>query len=240
MVGIIGLIKIFLLKINIFFLRKVGTTSFSQLFEDHFIDKYFNHKKKGFYVDIGANDPACINNTKLFYCKGWKGMNIEPNTGLFKKFLSKRGRDINLNIGIGHEKGLHDFYVFKNHVYSTFSKEEAGKRISKGFSVEIKKVEVDRLENILAKHLPKDHVIDFFSIDTEGYDMVVLKTNDWKKFRPKLICIEVADCNKKSISKDRGIINYLNSMGYKEIFFNGINSILIDTSKNHGISNYKN
>jgi hypothetical protein len=35
--------------------------------------------------------------------------------------------------------------------------------------------------------------IDFMSIDTEGYDVEVLLSNDWNKFRPTLLCIEKSD-----------------------------------------------
>src|SRR3989338_1864430 len=63
--------------------------SYSQKGEDLFMDTYFQHKKDGFYVDVGANDPDRFNNTKKFYQKGWRGINIEPDTHNYNKFLKR-------------------------------------------------------------------------------------------------------------------------------------------------------
>ena len=38
--------------------------------------------------------------------------------------------------------------------------------------------------------------IDFFSVDTEGFDMEVLKSNDWNRFRPKAIVLETIEYKK--------------------------------------------
>jgi hypothetical protein len=38
--------------------------------------------------------------------------------------------------------------------------------------------------------------IDFLSVDTEGFDMEVLKSNDWNKFRPKAIVLETLEYKK--------------------------------------------
>ena len=40
----------------------------------------------------------------------------------------------------------------------------------------------------------KEH-IDFISIDTEGFEMEVLKNNDWRTYRPRLMCIESSHHN---------------------------------------------
>src|SRR3989344_5956908 len=144
--------------------------SYSQHGEDLFMEKFLK-KKKGFYVDVGANDPDRFNNTKLFYKKGWNGINIEPDADLFAKLSKKRKRDINLNIGIGEESSNITFYRFIPHTLSTFSKEEADKYRGQGFRLaELKKIFVERLEDVFAK-VPAAAEIDFISVDTEGYDM---------------------------------------------------------------------
>lgn len=48
------------------------------------------------------------------------------------------------------------------------------------------------LKKILDKYLPKKTIIDFFSIDVEGHDLEVLQSNDWMKYRPKIIVVESA------------------------------------------------
>src|SRR5438552_17947489 len=76
---------------------QIVRNSYSQGGEDLVMDNFFNGKRKGFYVDVGANDPTRFNNTKRFYKKGWRGINIEPDPKLFEKIKSDRSRDTNLN-----------------------------------------------------------------------------------------------------------------------------------------------
>lgn len=204
------------------FLRK----SYGQKGEDLVLDKFSGNKRKGFYVDVGANDPHRFSNTKRFYLRGWTGINIEPDVVNWQKLSSQRKRDINLNIGIGESESSLEFYKFFPHTLSTFSKEEADNYVGLGYKLEkIVLVEVKKLEDILAEYCNED--IDFMSIDTEGFDMQVLKSNNWNRFRPKLICIESVShsmgglYNKKKDSLD----NFLTNIEYKKVYDNGLNSI---------------
>lgn len=61
--------------------------SFSQYGEDLIIDSLLHNKHRGFYVDVGAYDPHRISNTKRFYLKGWKGINIEPDESNFQSLF---------------------------------------------------------------------------------------------------------------------------------------------------------
>ena len=201
--------------------------SYSQQGEDLIIDKLLGYKKSGFYVDVGANNPNHFSNTKRFYKKGWRGINIEPDLNNFQKFKDQRKRDINLNCGIATTNSKLTFYKFFPDTLSTFSKSEANKYKKQGYKLQEKKdVEVQPLSDVLSQYCKKGN-IDFFSVDTEGFDLDVLKSNDWNKFKPKLICIE-------SVSHDLNNINnkkkddhelFLCNVGYKKIYDNGLNSI---------------
>ncbi len=81
------------------YIISIFTNSFAQFGDDIIIEKLLG-KRKGFYIDIGANHPDRFSNTKRFYVNGWRGINIEPNPISYNKFL-KRKKDVNLNIGIG-------------------------------------------------------------------------------------------------------------------------------------------
>ena len=54
------------------------------------------------------------------------------------------------------------------------------------------------------------------NIDVEGKEEEVLKSNDWLKFRPKFLHLEILE-NKVINHKDRSIINYLENLGYQTI-----------------------
>lgn len=207
--------------------------SFSQKGEDLFIDTYFDHKKKGFYVDIGAYHPSRYNNTKFFYDRDWNGINIEPTPSRIKLFMNDRPRDINLNIGIGNKSEKVTFHEFDSEALSTFSKEEANSLMQVGYKFKKKtKIQMYRLEDVMKKHVKSD--IDFMTVDTEGLDVEVLKSNNWNKYRPKLLCIETIDFIDQLVSHgnelDRKnlISKYLLSQGYEELYSNELNTIYKD------------
>lgn len=211
---------------NIFFMQLLKG-SFSQNGEDLVIDKLLQYKTSGFYVDIGAYHPYRFSNTCRFYKKGWRGINIEPNSASYKRFIRSRPLDINLNIGIGLKKGNMDFYNLFPDTLSTFSKKDARKYKKIGFkNTGITKIKVERLDEILLKYCQRRE-IDFFSIDTEGFEMEVLKSNNWKNFRPTVICVESFTFKSNyTESKERTEIRkFLENVGYKKVFSNDTNII---------------
>lgn len=165
--------------------------SYSQFNEDLIIDAILN-KEIGFYVDVGANDPSHLSNTKRFYDRGWHGINIEPQSHKINDFEKIRKRDINLNLGIGETNEELDFYELKISTLSSFNYQEALNNCKKFNTIikEVRKVKINRLDTIFDKFLPPGMQIDFLSIDTEGFEMEVLKSNDWLRFKPLVIIIE--------------------------------------------------
>ncbi|MCL5798050.1 MAG: FkbM family methyltransferase [Patescibacteria group bacterium] len=136
--------------------------SYSQYFEDLELDKAFKNKTLGFYVDVGANDPRILSNTYHFYLKGWRGINIEPDTDLFTKLEKYRKEDINLNIGIARRRGKRKFFNISAPTLSTFSEITAIRSESEGYKInEIKYIDVIPLSQILDKYLVNGKV-DFF------------------------------------------------------------------------------
>jgi len=200
--------------------------SFAQKGEDFVIDKLLGNKKKGFYVDVGAYDPCRFSNTKRFYSKGWRGINIEPNQEGYKRFLKNRSRDINLNLGVGKKSGFMVFYKMFPPTLSSFSLKEIKQYQKKGYKLVKKlRIPVSTLFSILSKYA-KNKKIDFISIDTEGFDLAVLEGNDWNKFRPRIVCIETS----RRISENSdNKLSFLKEIGYKIATDNGLNTIFIDT-----------
>ena len=199
----------------------------SQCGEDLIIESLLPFKKNGFYVDVGANHPIKYNNTFLFHNKGWNGINIEPNPSRISLFKWLRRRDINLNIGIGQEKSEMDFYVFKESTLSTFDKNSADEFKKIGHDIKkIIKIAVFSLKDILMKYADKKE-IDLMTIDTEGFDMEVLKSNDWNKFRPKFIILETLEYRENNTGKKLNdtFDPFMENVGYKKIADTYINTI---------------
>ncbi|HSA06002.1 MAG TPA: FkbM family methyltransferase [Candidatus Gastranaerophilales bacterium] len=216
---------------------KVAAQNLFTSFSRHFLGSYSQHGediifvlllkglKKGFYVDVGANDPEIISNTKYFYDRGWNGINIEPHPTLFEKICSLRERDTNINAGVAQEETSLKFYQV-NEVAgtagSTFDPEVAKELERKGYKIsKVVEMPVIPLYKILDEKL-SGQKIDFMSVDTEGFDLEVLKSNDWSKYRPKFVLVETVNKNKENI------YSFMEKQGYKAIFENTANTIFKD------------
>lgn len=208
-------------------------TSYAQSGEDLIIQRFLNafNIPKPFYVDIGANHPTILNNTYLFYKKGGSGICVEPNLKLYHKFKHARPKDNSLNIGIGAKKDILKFYVFKEDVLSTFSGEVAKKYKKMGHELTTtQNIHVYPLSEVLNTHA-KDRSIDLLCIDTEGFDFEVLKSNDWDKFRPKLILMETLEYAREGFARklNTEYDPYLLKKEYKKLADTFINTIYIDS-----------
>lgn len=185
--------------------KKFTNLSYSQEGEDLLIKRFLNNKEKGFYIDIGAHHPTRFSNTFSFYEKGWSGINVDPLPGIMDKFNTQRPNDINIEAGVSIEEQELIYYMFNEPALNTFSKEEAQKKdgLSIYKIIEQRKIRTYPLSSILDKYIKSGTLIDFMTIDVEGLDLDVLKSNDWEKYRPGLLLVE--DLKKQSIE------NFINS-----------------------------
>jgi FkbM family methyltransferase len=187
-----------------------GQISYSQAGEDMILNCIFILKNKGTYVDVGANHPTLSSNTYFFYKKGWSGLNIDALPYAINMFNKKRKRDINIQIGINDTEGILNFYTFKESSYNTFNEELVIEIQKLTPLISVNKIEVKPLSFILNLHKIKN--IDFLTIDVEGLDINVLKSNDWNAYRPKVIVVEDFNCGLDiKLSK---IYEYITKLGY--------------------------
>ncbi len=179
----------------------LGKRSYAQSGEDVVVDAILNRQKRGFYVDVGAYHPKVFSNTYLFYKRGWKGVCVEPNPGAKILFEIVRLRDRFVGCGVGEktqklknsktQNNVMEYYVFGEGATNTFSKKQRNENIrSSRRLLEVKKIPVKTLKEILDENVPKGQKIDLMSVDVEGMDLEVLKSNDWKKYRPKVVIAE--------------------------------------------------
>jgi FkbM family methyltransferase len=192
--------------------------SYSQEGEDLILKRLFEGKKNGVYVDVGAYHPKRFSNTYLFYLKGWNGINIEPRPGSSKLFNKIRPRDINLEFPVSDENSELIYYLFNEPALNGFSKNLSDERDgTKGARVIAEvKLHTRKLGEILDEYLPKNTEIDFLSIDTEGLDYKVLNSNNWGKYKPKIILLEDLDFNFNEVNKSKAYL-FLIERGYELI-----------------------
>lgn len=205
--------------------------SYSQCGEDLIIQYLFRLRgvEQPTYMDLGANNPFYLSNTALFYNKGCRGVNVEANPFLIGEFNKHRTQDINLNIGVGADKSVLDFYVVNDSTLSSFSKEEANKFIETGkyHIVETLKVEVCTINEIVDTYF-KGVFPDFMSLDVEGLDFDILKSIDFDKSSPKVICVEAAEYSPIGAGERRtDLIDFLETKGYYEYANTNLNAIMV-------------
>ncbi len=164
---------------------------YSQEGESLILERFFNFKNNGFFVDVGAHDPKRFSNTYTFYKKGWRGINIEPTPGVMERFKLVRPEDITLPVAISDNEGYQDFYMFSEPALNPFSDQLSKEYQKLGCKlIETRKIKTRRLDAILEQyHI--DQPIDFISIDVEGHELFVLQSNNWTRFRPKLLLLEI-------------------------------------------------
>jgi Methyltransferase FkbM domain len=175
------------------YVRPFVRKSFSLMGEDNVIADFFSSAvAKGTYIDIGSGHPCWGSNTYLLYQRGWTGLLVDPihNNIRMSKFL--RRRDISICAGVGNQPNQLLFFELEPYEFSTFDEEIAMNRITDGHIRIVGRYSVPILE---FENLPVIREIDFsrptfLNIDTEGFDLNILKMINLETFPFALICIE--------------------------------------------------
>ena len=216
------------------FFDPYSVKSYSQEGEDMILQRIFSGQEHGFYVDVGAHHPRRFSNTYSFYCRGWRGINIEPNPEAISVFEEDREDDINLSLGIAEHAESLTYFFFDEPALNTFDSELVKQRLATTSYKLLKTtdIRVERLEHVLGRHLPFGMEIDFLSIDVEGLDFGVLKSNNWKLFRPKYVLAEALETSLEGAMQG-DIFLFMKSQQY-ELFAKTYNTLFFrDSNKNY-------
>ena len=195
-------------------LKSHAGTYYSQEGEDILLRRIFGDQTKGFYVDVGAHHPKRFSNTCYFYNRGWKGINIDALPGSMEVFQKFRPRDTNLEIAISEKEQNLTYYMFNEPALNGFSKSISEERQNEQYQIEgTITVPSFPLSKILDTYLPSGQIIDFLSVDVEGLDLKVIASNDWNKYRPKIILVEILE-NSLNTIEDDPVYKYLIDQKY--------------------------
>lgn len=219
---------------NIFLKKKTKQwekKSFSQSGEDLIIKFIFDliGIKNPTYIDIGAHHPFYLNNTAIFYENGSRGINIEPDPSLYSLFPKYRKLDINLNCGISDKDGELMLNILNAPTLNTFSDEEANKIVSENnFKITNRiPIKVYNLNTLLKKYC-NDVFPDFMNVDVEGLDEEIIKSINYEKHKPIVICLETISYSETGNGKKNNeIIGYLKEKGYLVFADTYLNTIFI-------------
>lgn len=193
----------------------IKRNKYSQWGEDLIINKFFQNKKKGFYLDIGSYHPYTFNNTLLLHKKGWNGINIDINPTSIDLFNIARPRDVNICSTID-SKGR-NFKMYFDGPFSSVNTlneefyESAKKRYFK--NTKFMSVKSKTIEEIMQFSKYRNSV-DFINIDVEGSDFDILKQIDLIKYQVKLLAIETHNVDGSIVKNFELISNFLNKNNF--------------------------
>ena len=189
-------------------------TSFAKSGVDLQLFQILKQKKNGFFVDIGSHHPIIANNTFFFHLRGWRGICVDPNPEFASMYKKKRPEDIFLNVGISSQtEASLNYYKLRKELSArnSFSKEYINNNNLNENVEQIISIKIMSLTEVFSQNCSTTP-IDILSVDCEGLDFDVLKSNDWNKYRPKIVCIETHDTLENDLISETA--NFMNQAGY--------------------------
>jgi FkbM family methyltransferase len=194
--------------------KNICKSGYGQYGQDAVAFQLLKDVKKGIFVDIGANDGVTFSNSLLFEEAGWSGICVEPHPIIFEALKEKRRCNL-VNACISDENKMVDFLVV-----------EGGANMLSGIMEFLDQRNLDRIDREIKdaggnkKIIPIESIsstsllnrfnydhIDFLSVDTEGCELLILKSINLKKIPVTVISVENG-------SRSPEIFNYLNKIGY--------------------------
>lgn len=189
---------------------------FAQDGEDILLEKILDKQEPGFFVDVGSAHPINASNSYLFYLKGWRGLCVDASPGLIGLYQKYRPKDLFINAYVGKYSGTRDFYTFNEPFLNTGSSQRKD-FISEKTGYEFQRqilVQQMPLKKILKEKMPAEQPIEFMSLDVEQGELEVLESNDWSRYRPRVIVMEVLHEDREKIG-DNSAVQFLKKQGYR-------------------------
>jgi hypothetical protein len=187
---------------------KLSPVKRSRYEEDQKVYNYFfKHRLKvpGTYVELGAFDGQKESNSRFFdLCLGWKGLLIEGNPESFQKVLRNRPQTHRMSFAPSCSAEYEA--VNKTVQFAEYPMANSGlKGRAKTYDLKpMVDVPCGPLGPVLGDIFEGEH-INFFSLDVEGAEPLVLETIDFDKIRIDVLMVEVQNnfCGAKSECKTR-------------------------------------
>lgn len=196
--------------------------SYAQNFEDIMLLRALDDVSEGFYIDIGACAPDADSVTRLFYEKGWRGINVEPHSGYLQQLESKRPDDTNLGVVVSRERGTAVFHQVGDTGLSSTNPEIAKAHGAKGLPVTEREVPAVPLRDLWIAHVPEGQAVHFLKIDVEGAEADVLAGGDWTTHRPWLLVVEATAPNSQTPNHTEWESVLLDN-DYSVVYWDGLN-----------------
>lgn len=171
-----------------YFEAKYGPGHYSEREEEWLIRDYFQDRRGGIFVDVGANHYKEA--SKTYYLEtelGWSGLAIEPQKQFAADYAQHRPSTKFLPFFVSDTSNETARLYVTNRTSLVASSDRRFVEQFGGID-EVREVPTITLTDLLAaegiSHL------DFLSMDIELHELEALKGFDIKRFKPSLVCIE--------------------------------------------------
>jgi len=199
-------------------------SSYSQRGQDRWIIKMLKGKRNGFFLEIGAGDGICISNTYLLEKRyGWKGILVEP-TKAFGQLVKNRPNSTCDNSCVAGKKKIVtivELEALRTNTVVDGSKYYKGNTLGSKVMENVDvhddknpvyghdafrrayKKETIALQDLLKKY-NAPRIIDYFSLDVEGYEWEMLKNFPFNKYIFLYLGIERPNKQLQQLLKNNG------------------------------------
>lgn len=191
---------------------------------DRFVhETYFRGRRSGVLVEVGAAGPGYLSIGQSFHDRGWRVIAIEPNPD-FCEAHRRLGRPILQYACADRDSDDMPFtvvdsngapYMDGNVSFESFSslgiRGDFADLYTKTDSKKSQRtilVKVRRLDTILADHAPDVQTVDLLAIDTEGWEIEVMKGLSVRRYRPSVVILE-------NLFTDPAYTAYMTGIGYQ-------------------------
>jgi FkbM family methyltransferase len=169
---------------------------FSQFGEDIIVaamlQAYGRAGQPGFYVDVGAYHPVYLSNTQMLHLSGWTGVNIDANPTAIARFQEARPGDRNIHAAVSDRDADVEFDIYALDALSTADPDSKAVYAREG-RAQLQgtlHLRTRTLRSILNETVPPGRQVDLMSVDAEGFDLAVLRSNDWERYAPFFLLVE--------------------------------------------------
>jgi len=184
-----------------------GEALYSQDDEETLIRAFFQDRRSGFFLDVGAGDP--VRHSTTYYLErhlGWTGIAVDAIAEYAETYAKERPGTRFFNYFVGDKSDTaHDFYVSEERNFSSATGADP-----RGGVYQKRTVATIKLDDLLAHE--KVGRIDFLSMDIEGSEALALAGLDVARWRPELVCVEIS-----SPDLGRTIAEYFALRGCREV-----------------------
>jgi FkbM family methyltransferase len=198
----------------------------------------FGQTAEGFFVEVGAYDGENFSNTSCLADVGWAGLYIEPIKEFAEKCRARHSRNPRVSVlgcAVSDTAGVTPIFIgdtlttLVEEQVDDYEKIDWARGLHRG---ESRDVRTALLDTILEEHgVPTD--FDVLVIDVEGAEEKVVRGFDVKRWRPKVILIELEDehpdfkDNPRIVGSVAGIREKFAAAGYSIFFKDHINSLYV-------------